>query len=391
MAPRLLLALLLGATLLVSAGSAATGSPAWPQFHYNAAHTGFNAAERTITRRNVPRLRQAWAATAGASIEGSVAVGDGLAFVGSDDNVLHAYRADGSEAWSQALENHSAFVASPAATGNTVFAYSSSAVVTALDAATGELRWNASVSGVLGAFPGSPTLAGGLLYVVPYELVALDAATGETRWTRPSVGCFICSPAVAKGILYVGAGPASGRRLLALDARSGAARWSFRPQAGTDFSWSASPAVAGSRVFQAAFVGRGTKKYSLYAFTASTGKRVWKAPVGSSELLTSSSPAVANGVVYYVSPGNRIYALRASNGKRLWSRTIATSASSPVVAGGVVYFGAGLTVYALDARTGKTLWRGHTTADPSDPAVTGGTLYIGSGDGVTRAYRLPAG
>ena len=95
--------------------------------------------------------------------------------------------------------------------------------------------------------------------------------------------------------------------------------------------------------------------------------------------------------MYYVSPGNRIYALRASNGKRLWSRTIATSASSPVVAGGVVYFGAGLTVYALDARTGKTLWRGHTTADPSDPAVTGGTLYIGSGDGVTRAYRLPAG
>jgi outer membrane protein assembly factor BamB len=391
MAPRLLLALLLGATLLVSAGSAASGPPVWPQFHFNAAHTGFNAGERTITRGNVSRLRQAWSATAGAAIEGSVVVGKDLAFVGSDDNVLHAYRTDGSEAWSKALENHSAFVASPAASGDTVFAYSSSAVVTALDAATGEVRWNASVSNVRGIFPGSPTLAGGLLYVVPYELVALDAATGQPRWSRPSVGCFTCSPAVAKGTLYIGAGPASGRRLLALDARSGAARWSFRPQAGTDFSWSASPAVAGSRVFQAAFVGRGTKKYSLYAFTASTGKRVWKTRVGASEFLTSSSPAVANGVVYYVSPADRIYALRASTGKRLWSRRIATSASSPVVAGGVVYFGAGLTVYALDARTGKTLWRGHTTADPSDPAVTGGTLYIGSGDGVTRAYRLPAG
>jgi outer membrane protein assembly factor BamB len=37
--------------------------------------------------------------------------------------------------------------------------------------------------------------------------------------------------------------------------------------------------------------------------------------VGSSQFLTSSSPAVANGIVYYVSPGGRIYALRASNGK----------------------------------------------------------------------------
>ena len=228
--------------------------------------------------------------------------------------------------------------------------------------------------------------------MVPYQLVALDSATGETRWTRPSVGCFICSPAVAKGILYVGAGPASGRRLLALDARSGAARWSFRPQAGTDFSWSASPAVAGSRVFQAAFVGRGTKKYSLYAFTASTGKRVWKAPVGSSELLTSSSPAVANGVVLLTSPPVNASTPCAPQTARDSGRGRSRRARPrPRWPAGVVYFGAGLTVYGLDARTGKTLWRGHTTADPSDPAVTGGTLYVGSGDGVTRAYRLPAG
>jgi outer membrane protein assembly factor BamB len=390
MAPRLLLALLLGAALLVSSGAAAT-STAWPQFHYNAAHTGFNAAERTLTRTNVSRLRLAWAAHAGDSIEGSVAVGSGI-FVGSDDNVLHAYRPDGSEAWSRALENHSAFVASPAAAGDTVFAYSSSSIVTALDASSGELRWNASVSDVRGAFPGSPTTSGGMVYVVPYELVALDAATGQTRWSRSSVGCFMCSPAVAKGTLFIGAGPASGRRLLALDAATGALRWSFRPQGGTAFSWSASPAVAGGRVFQAAFVEAGGRKaYSLYAFAASSGKRLWKTSVGASELLTSSSPAIANGVVYYLSPGNRIYAVRATNGKKLWSRTVATSASSPAVAGGVVYLGAGLTVYAFDARTGKTLWRGRTTADPADPAVAGGTLYIGSGDGVTRAYRLPAG
>jgi outer membrane protein assembly factor BamB len=196
---------------------------------------------------------------------------------------------------------------------------------------------------------------------------------------------------VANGRLFIGAGPASGRRLLALDAATGAPRWSFRPQAGKDFSWSASPAVSGGRVFQAAAVGRNGKAYSLYALAASTGRRLWKTHVGSSRFLTSSSPAVANGIVYYTSPGGRFYALRASNGKVLWSKAIAPSASSPAVAGGVVYFGAGLTMYGLDARTGKTLWHARTTADPSDPAVVGGTVYVGSGDGITRAYRPPAG
>jgi outer membrane protein assembly factor BamB len=391
MAPRLLLALLLGAVLLVSSGSAAT-STAWPQFHFNAAHTGFNAGEKTLTSKNVSRLRQAWATPSGSSIEGSVAVDVGLVFVGSDDNVLHAYGLDGTEAWSRTLEDHTAFVASPAAGGGAVFAFSSSSVVAALDAATGATRWFKVVSDIRGLFPGSPTLSGGTLYVVPYELVALDAATGDVRWSRNNVGCFLCSPAVANGTLFIGAGPASGRKLLALDAANGAPRWAFRPQGGTAFSWSASPAVSGGRVFQAAYVqGAGTKAYSLYAFAASSGKRLWKTRVGSSKFLTSSSPAVANGVVYYMSPGSRMYAARASNGKILWSRAVATSASSPVVAGGVVYVGAGLTVYGFDARTGKTLWRGRTTADPADPAVVGGTVYIGSGDGVTRAFRLPAG
>src|SRR5256885_14896981 len=103
MAPRSCLALLLGALLFTAAGSAATAVDAWPQFHYKAAHTGFNAGERALTRANAKRLRQAWAARAGASIEGSVAVAAGLVLAGSDDNVMHAYRPDGSEAWARAL------------------------------------------------------------------------------------------------------------------------------------------------------------------------------------------------------------------------------------------------------------------------------------------------
>jgi outer membrane protein assembly factor BamB len=304
--------------------------------------------------------------------------------------MLHAYRLDGSEAWSHTLSGAAKAVASPAIGAQSVFGITDASVVTAFDAGAGTQRWRVRVSDVLGAFPGSPTVAGGLVYAVPYELVALDQQTGAVRWARRNVGCFLCSPAVANGTLYISGGPAVGKRFLALDAATGAERWAFRPQAGRNFGWSASPAVSGGRVFQAAFVSpRGQKAYSLYAFSASTGKRLWKVRVGSSQFLTSSSPAVANGVVFYVSPGKRIYALRASNGKRLWSRAILPSASSPAVAGGVVYFGAGITMYGLDTRNGKTLWHARTSSDPSDPAVFGGALYVGSGDGTLYAYRLP--
>jgi len=393
MAPRLLLALLLGAVLFTASGSAATPAQVWPQFHYGSAHTGYNAAERGLTRTNVKRLRRAWAGLATASIEGSPAVYGGLVFIGSDDNTMHAYRvANGSEAWSRRLEGNSGFSASPAVGGDTVFAFTSSSIVTALDASSGSPRWSKPVSSILGGFPGSPTVAGGIVYVVPNELVALDAATGNVRWSRAGVGCFLCSPAVANRTLYVGAGPASARTLLALDAVTGAQKWSFRPQADTSFSWSASPAVSGGRVFQAAYVQRAEKKaYSMYAFSAASGKRLWKTATGSSQFLTSSSPAVANGLVYYMSPAGTLVALRAKTGKRVWSKVFPPNASSPAVAGGVVYFGAGVTVYGLDARTGKKLWAAKMSADPADPAVAGGTLYAGSGDGITYAYRLPAG
>jgi outer membrane protein assembly factor BamB len=389
MGSRIALALLVAA-LVAAPGAADTAPPAWSQFHYDAAHTGFNRTDRTLTRKNVRKLRKAWSVATGAAIDGSPGVSGNLIFVGSDNDLLHAYRLNGSEAWSQTLGGAGKLVASPAIGAGTVFGYTNSSVVTALDAGAGTPLWSVRVSDVQGAFPGSPTVAGGLVYTVPYELVALDETTGVVRWTRPNVGCFICSPAVANGTLFVGGGPAVGKQLLALDAATGTERWSFRPQAGRNFGWSASPAVSGGRVFQTAFVAQGgTKAYSLYAFSASSGKRLWKVRVGSSQFLTSSSPAVAYGIVFYVSPGGRIYALRAATGKRIWSKRIALSASSPAVAGRVVFFGAGFTMYGLDTRNGKTLWHAKTSSDPSDPAVVGRALYVGSGDGTLYAYRLP--
>src|ERR1035437_8908520 len=67
-----------------------------------------------------------------------------------------------------------------------------------------------------------------------------------------------------------------------------------------------------------------------------------------------SSPAVANGIVYFGSYDNNLYALNASTGVLLWKFVTGSYIfSSPAVANGVVYVGSSdNNLYALNASTG---------------------------------------
>ena len=111
----------------------------------------------------------------------------------------------------------------------------------------------------------------------------------------------------------------------------------------------------------------------------------WKKPTGGNYNYAdptsggpNSSPAVANGVVYFGSLDNNVYALNASTGAKLWSyATGAGVQSSPAVANGVVYFGSGdNNLYALNASTGAKLWS-YTTGGgiDSSPTVVNGVVY----------------
>jgi outer membrane protein assembly factor BamB len=81
-------------------------------------------------------------------------------------------------------------------------------------------------------------------------------------------------------------------------------------------------------------------------------------------------------------------------GRVIWKRRLGYSAgtwsSSPVVAENVVYVGGREGIYCLDAGTGSTVWSyPGANAGRSDPTVAGGVLYIGDEDG--RIYCLDAG
>jgi outer membrane protein assembly factor BamB len=90
---------------------------------------------------------------------------------------------------------------------------------------------------------------------------------------------------------------------------------------------------------------------------------------------------VRNGVVYIGSDDGHVYALRASNGARLWRASIGGRPSAPAVVGSVVYVrGDDSFAYAFDAATGKLLWRtsllGAEGQFPAAPTVAGGVVYV---------------
>jgi outer membrane protein assembly factor BamB len=126
---------------------------------------------------------------------------------------------------------------------------------------------------------------------------------------------------------------------------------------------------------------------SAYRVDAEKGHVKWKKQLGS---LAASTPAFWKGKVYItlLSP-QRLVALRASDGKRLWTKTLLSrSESSPIVHRGVLYFGTeGGGVYAVYAKTGRTKWKASTGgAVKGSPALVGSTLYFGDYSG--RMYAL---
>jgi len=142
--------------------------------------------------------------------------------------------------------------------------------------------------------------------------------------------------------------------------------------------------------------GNGTE----YALNASTGATLWSASIGSP---VSSSPAVANGVVYVGSGGAMLispylFALNANTGAVIWSyMTSENVVSSPTVVNGVVYTTCGdpftgPTVCALNASTGALLWNlSRPNAVESSPAVANGVVYVGDDGGEVAAVNAGTG
>lgn len=235
--------------------------------------------------------------------------------------------------------------------------------------ADGQERWQIEL---LGSYL-SPAVAEDKLFVRVESgeqgyLVALDLANGEPRWDyqfpkvgspHNNVGGHVTSPVIVDDLVIVGAA----ETMTALDAQSGAVRWTF---AGEE-PITAAAAVTADTVYFADFT-------HLYALTLETGVERWRFKLEQATLFFA--PIVANEMVFTTSK-HAIHAINAQSGREVWQRTFQQFDVIPAAAtADQLYVKAVNQLWALDSATGEVRWNYATVNFLSLPAVTAAELYL---------------
>src|SRR5207249_250987 len=148
------------------------------------------------------------------------------------------------------------------------------------------------------------------------RFLALNQATGSLVWSfNTGGGTNATTPAIYNGIVYFGT---SAGIVYALNSTTGTTVWRY-PAAGTIGPVTSSPALSlGSNTL---YVGSNDRY--LYALSMTTGTLRWRYLAGGQ---VSSSPAVADGRVFFGSKDRKVYALGATV-----PRLFETITSSPTV------------------------------------------------------------
>lgn len=261
------------------------------------------------------------------------------------------------------------------------------------------VKWSFDTGGPIYA---SPVVAGDVVYIASASgvLFALDHDTGKERWKFTSRMPIASTPTVEGGLLYV---VSSAGSLVALDVVTGKPKWVFATEYERRFeakglhgygpagqtmpdAWdvfTSSPAVAQGKVYF------GSGDGNVYALDAASGVLQWKFPMRD---VVHASPALADGTVYIGSWGGDFRAIDAATGQSKWLFQAGEDPaihnqvgfqSSAAVVDGVVYVGCrDSRVYALDAKTGRKKWDYPTSKSwvNGTPAVRDGVVYVGTSD-----------
>jgi outer membrane protein assembly factor BamB len=280
--------------------------------------------------------------------------------------------------------------AQPVTASGVVYAGSEDHSVYAVSASQGTLLWKKAV----GWYPYLSPVVSESLYVGTADngVVALRADDGSTLWsyTLHSAG----TPAVAGGGVYDDGLSIGSSTLVALNAADGSVRWRHDFGDYTVVGLGYTPVISDGMVFI-------TDSAGVYALDPANGSIRWHV-----KLFTTASGlsvlTVQSGIIY-VSGGNvasdvHLYALRSTDGSKLWEVRTDGFTTRPCVAGGVIYLaeklypgtnGTDMFAYALSVANGSTLWRTplgtavNLETNPTAfaaPLVEGGLIVVGSDD-----------
>ena len=223
--------------------------------------------------------------------------------------------------------------------------------------------------------------------------VTAVSASGSVLWRQDlTPGSERNADATGGGLAY-GAGTLFATtgfgRLVALDPETGAERWTQRFSAPV----TGAPSVSGDLVYVTA------RDNGINAVRASNGRLVWSAPgaPSGSGMITGSGPAISGDTVIFPSGASELLAAT-PEGIRTWAASLAGQrrgfayagisdiTADPVIVGNAVYAGTQSGRFAkLDRETGERIWTA-TEGAIAPGAVVDGSVFILSDQG--RLVRL---
>lgn len=307
--------------------------------------------------------------------------------------------------------------AGPIVADGTLYTYGNG--LTAIDAATGEVRWTVPIPG---GRP-SPTYVGDGIVAGNSERTALVDLDGNVQWQLTSggdghavtdemiyaagqgnvwafdiAGKFAWSeridkrttavPAVADGLLCIGTRDG---HVFGFDADTGTREWTFEVASHSDRDDPAGYDVTGGVTIYDGTGYFGTWDRTVYAVDQQTGELEWKRETNGG---IDVCPAAADGTIYVGNDGGRILALDAATGDRKWAsdRLGSPLRQGIALSNDIAYaVGEGGLLAAVDRTDGTMRWR-HLMSNErvrGSPAVADGYVFMTDGAGTVYAFAEP--
>jgi len=270
----------------------------------------------------------------------------------------------------------------PTASDELVFAADHQGKITAVDVATGKVRWKTELEQLVS---GGVGFGAGLVMVgtIEGEVYALNAEDGSVAWSSTISSEILSSPQSNGQVVVV---QTIDNKLFALDASDGSAIWQHEDTAPLlSVRGTSTPVVTDKMVLTGFDSGK------LIAFNPENGSLIWEArmalPKGRTDLERmvdlDGSPLLAGDVIYAVTYQGRLGAISRGTGRSLWFQD-SNSYQTPAQSLEQVYVSeADSTVRAFRAGSGQVIWsnEGLFLRRVTSPAKLGGTIAVADAEG----------
>jgi len=226
--------------------------------------------------------------------------------------------------------------------------------------------------------PSSPAVLDDRVYFCAAKKVyCLSTATGELVWQFDVREYVDSSPAVANGIVYLGADDG---RVIALDAATGGLKWQRKLEG----------AVKSTPTVTDQYVIVGCEDEKVYCLRAADGEVHWPNKV----VGPVRSSAACDGRYAYITSSERIYAFNLADGRQAWSDDLRDRdvTASPVVVGQKVLVCAGGAVRCYASDKNRIIWQypAHGRISGS-PAANAEVAVVGDQAGFVHAISMGSG